>query len=142
VQRQLTQSRCEVNKNNSTRKQKISSCSTEGQEPNIKKFNQSEAKIGARTLKVEQQANTLQRIKQPTVGKIPRAKEASGQPRLLILSMQRMILYLRCAKYCKPRQIAKIKTNQTNHITFSQTNFSTYSDRQECDEEVKDASTC
>jgi hypothetical protein len=35
----------------------------------------------------------------------------------------------------------KIKTNQANHINFSQLNFSTFSDRQECDEVVK-ASTC
>jgi hypothetical protein len=55
-----------------------------------------------------------------------------------------MKLYLRCSKHWKPRQKAKIKiqTNQPNHINFSQLNFSTFSDRQECDEEVKDASTC
>jgi hypothetical protein len=36
----------------------------------------------------------------------------------------------------------KIKTNQLNHINFSQLNFSTFSDWQECDEEINDASTC
>ena len=55
-----------------------------------------------------------------------------------------MKLYLRCSKHWKPKQKAKmkIKTNQSNHIDLSQLNFSTFSDRQECDEEVKDASTC
>ena len=55
-----------------------------------------------------------------------------------------MKLYLRCSKHWKPKQKAKmkIKTNQSNHTDLSQLNFSTFSDRQECDEEGKDASTC
>jgi hypothetical protein len=49
-----------------------------------------------------------------------------------------------CFKHWKPRQNAKIeiKMKQMHSLNFFTIQFQHVSDWQECDEEVKDASTC
>jgi hypothetical protein len=58
--------------------------------------------------------------------------------------MRRAILFFGVSKHWKPRQNAKmkIKMKQTHLLNFFTIPFQHISDRQECDEEVKDASTC